>query len=237
MTIGIYALYWEEQDLIYIGQSQHIEVRYREHLRLLASNKHTNYKVQNAYILYGPPTLNILEICPIIQCNELEVQWTDEFNSLSSLNGLNIIEAGKVGWGTNSNSSKYSKIQILKVFSYLYTHKGSLVDIQKRTAVDKFTISDILKGTSHRWLQCTYPDKYMLLSTRKRKVRSISSMLGTKITLLSPEGNIFHIENITEFCKELNIPNIALTSIVRGFARVIDGTRKQYKGWTLYNSL
>lgn len=60
MTIGIYSLYWEEQDLIYIGQSQNIERRFTEHLYKLKNNTHTNYKVQKAYITYGLPSTNIL---------------------------------------------------------------------------------------------------------------------------------------------------------------------------------
>lgn len=55
MTIGIYALYWEEQDLVYVGQSQDIARRFTEHKRKLKNTSHTNYKVQAAYNLYGIP--------------------------------------------------------------------------------------------------------------------------------------------------------------------------------------
>lgn len=99
MAIGIYALYWEEQDLIYIGQSQNIERRFSEHIYKLTNTKHTNYKVQNAYNLYGLPVLNILEQCEISELNTLEISYTKEFNGLDKHRGLCLIEAGNVGWG------------------------------------------------------------------------------------------------------------------------------------------
>ena len=42
MTMGIYALYWQEQDLIYIGQSKEIERRFKDHLRELEACIHCN---------------------------------------------------------------------------------------------------------------------------------------------------------------------------------------------------
>lgn len=49
MNSGIYALYWWEQDLVYIGLSQNLSSRKLEHLNKLKNNRHTNYKVQNTY--------------------------------------------------------------------------------------------------------------------------------------------------------------------------------------------
>jgi predicted GIY-YIG superfamily endonuclease len=71
MTIGIYALYWEEQDLIYIGESDNIERRFKEHLKMLETNKHFNYRVQEVYNTYGLPLFQILEECHI---NELKIK-------------------------------------------------------------------------------------------------------------------------------------------------------------------
>ena len=44
MTTGIYALYWEEQDLIYIGKAQKIEKRFKDHLSKLISGKEKYHK-------------------------------------------------------------------------------------------------------------------------------------------------------------------------------------------------
>lgn len=237
MTTGIYSLYWEQQDFIYIGQSQNIETRAKEHLNMLKRGKHTNYKVQNAYNLYGTPKHFIIEECSTASCNEAEIYWTKEFDSLNSKHGLNIIEAGQVGWGTNSNSSKYSKIQILKVFSMLYKGTYLVKQITVRTGVTKSTVGDILVGNSHLWLKEQYTTKYAQMLSRKKIAASISSKCGNIPSIVSPQGDIHNISSITEFCKSIQDSSISLTSLVRGFARVLDGTRKQYKGWRLYNSL
>lgn len=238
MTIGIYALYWAEQDLIYIGQSQNIEVRFREHISLMRRCKHTNYKVQNTFNLYGVPTLNILEICKIEDTNTLEVYWTKEFDALQGSHGLCIIEPGLVGWGTNSNSSKYSRSSVLKVFSLLYKKNSTVPQIVSRTKVSKSVVQDILVGDSHLWLQEAYPTQYALMQSRVRQTSNISKKLQYTPKLVSPEGVIYEITNITEFCKcTLTSDATSVPSKVRGIARVIDGTRKQYKGWKVYNSL
>lgn len=233
MTIGIYSLYWGAQDLVYIGQSQNIEVRYKEHLALLKRFKHTNYKVQNAYNLYGTPTLKLLEECSIDRTNDAEIYWTKEFDALGTCNGLCIIEPGTVGWGTNSNSSKYSRIQILKVFSLLYKADTSVPEIMCRTGVSKAVINDILSRASHLWLSSSYPEQYSLMGLRLRKVSNISKKLGKAPIIVSPTGEQYAISSITEFCSAINIDNLCLSSKVRGFARIIDKTRKQYKGWKL----
>lgn len=237
MTIGIYSLYWEEQDLIYIGQSQNIETRAKEHISLLKRGIHTNYKVQKAYNLYGLPIHSIIEECTIVSCNEAEIFWTKEFDSLNTKHGLNIIEAGQVGWGTNSNNSKYSRFQILKVFSLLYKGQDKVASIENRCNVSKAVINDILKSNSHLWLKDQYPEEYRQMLNRERICKNISSKLGTNVNIISPKGDVHSISCITDFCKSLNITDTSLTTIVRGFARVIDGTRKQYKGWKLQNSL
>ena len=117
MTTGIYSLYWEKQDLVYIGLSQNIERRFKDHLNTLKNNKHTNYKVQNTFNNYGEPKLIIIEECIIEELNDKEIFWTKEFNSIN--NGLNIIEAGQAGFGTNSSNSKYSKEQIIEALDLL----------------------------------------------------------------------------------------------------------------------
>lgn len=241
MTIGIYALYWEEQDLIYIGQSQNIEVRYREHFRLMLDNKHTNYKVQNTYNLYGNPIHQILEICKIDELNQAETYWTNEFNSLNS--GLNIVEPGLVGWGTNSNASKFSRRQVLRTFSYLYSTTLSYSRVAVLAKVSKSLVQDIASSDSHLWLREVYPKQYtsMLFNKLIRQQQNKGALLGNKGLKIphirAPDGRVFsEIVNITEFCKNIPEFSINLKTSARCIARIIDGTRKQYKGWTVLNT-
>lgn len=228
MTIGIYALYWGVQDLIYIGQSQNIEARYKEHLYKMKNNKHTNYKVQNAFNLYGQPVLQIIEECSIERCNELEVYYTEEFDSINK--GLNIVEAGLVGWGVNSNASKYTKRQILKVFSLLYKTKIATRDIAKRCKVNIGVVHGIQAGNTHVWLKTKYPEKFDRIKDRLktvflRRAYNASSSSGKEIKVINPEGEIIIIQgSLSLFAKNNNLTK-------SHFCKVVAGELPQHKGW------
>lgn len=50
---GIYKIVNHATGQCYVGQSQRVQKRIREHFRLLRLNKHTNQHLQNAYNKYG----------------------------------------------------------------------------------------------------------------------------------------------------------------------------------------
>lgn len=52
-VIGIYKIVNKATGCCYVGQSQRVKKRIREHFRLLRMNKHTNQHLQNAYNKYG----------------------------------------------------------------------------------------------------------------------------------------------------------------------------------------
>lgn len=52
-VIGIYKIVNKATNACYVGQSQCIKKRIKEHFRLLRWNKHPNAKLQNAYNKYG----------------------------------------------------------------------------------------------------------------------------------------------------------------------------------------
>jgi len=52
-TCGIYKIVNMATGQCYVGQSQRVKKRLKEHFRLLRSNKHTNPHLQNAYNKYG----------------------------------------------------------------------------------------------------------------------------------------------------------------------------------------
>lgn len=72
---GIYALWYEEQDLIYIGQSVELSIREKTHKSNLRLNKHSNYKLQEAYNKYGLPEFVVLEYCSEADLDRLELSW------------------------------------------------------------------------------------------------------------------------------------------------------------------
>lgn len=235
MTTGIYALYWEIQDLIYIGQAQDIHIRYIQHISDMKNNTHSNYKIQETYHKYGKPTLFILEIAELSDLNMLEILWQKEFNSLES---LDLIEAGQVGRGVYSNSSKYLKIDILKIFKFLYSSSYSYKEISEKLNIPKSLVQDIKRGASHLWLKERYPSLYKRMhknsTTRYSANKPISSRLHGIKEVKCPEGIVYQISSITEFCKA-NISKVDATehNFISGLGRVLTKERKSYKGWTL----
>jgi len=235
VAVGIYALYWENTSSVYVGQSQNIQGRYKEHLRKLKRNIHTNYRAQDLYNECGIPSLVILETCSITELDTKEILWTEEFNSIEV--GLNIIEAGGVGYGVNAPSSKYTLLQILKVFRLLssgtYYTKNQ---IEEYTGVKEGAYSAIRCGKAHLWLRDKYPFRYNLMCARKdiwvKEGLSLSAKLtrlSTDATLpivLDPEGKEHQVSNIRQFAIDNNLSNSHLGAIIRK-------QRKTHKGWRL----
>ena len=194
--------------------------------------KHSNYKVQNAYNLYGIPRLAILEECSIPELNDKEIFWTKEFNSINA--GLNIVEAGEVGWGVNSNASKYTKRQILKVFAVLYNTFNSAEQIASRCGVPTSFVHTISKGDSHKWLEDEYPQQFAKMRkiaesrVRQKFSSDIIYIKNNIVYLKSPTGEIVKIDtSIREFCRKHNLNSGPMSEVIKG-------QRNQNKGWTLH---
>lgn len=232
--IGIYALVWED-GVIYIGQSINIHYRYRKHILSLRAGTHHNYKVQQHFTKYGEPALEILSLCKESELDKLEIMWIQEFNATTD--GLNISLGGESGRGLFGTNSKYSKTQILKVFSLLYKSNYTYINIQKRTGVNIGVISGISNSTTHMWLEEAYPGKYDILRL-KQGTRLIGRTKGdisysTSYPLLvDPEGLIHNIANIAEFCR---VHKDLVEGDKNTLAAVIRGDRKQSKGFRVYN--
>lgn len=68
-TCGLYKLVNRVTGQCYVGQSQRVKKRIKEHFRLLRQNKHTNPHLQNAYNKYGSDAFyGAIEV----ECSSLE---------------------------------------------------------------------------------------------------------------------------------------------------------------------
>jgi len=226
MNSGIYALYWWEQDLIYIGLSQNLTQRKSEHFRKLNTNKHSNYKVQDAYNKYGNPDFIILEECSIDELPNKEVFWTNEFNALNS--GLCIVAPGIVGFGPNSNASKYSGITILRVFSLLYKGELTIPQIAAKCRVPTTLVSDMHNSKNHLWLK-KYSKEYHLMTSKTRS--NTDKYRQNAIAILkAPDNSLIELFCIKDFCREY----LGTTNHSSNVSRMLAGTRKSCKGFTVY---
>jgi len=88
--IGIYKIKNNKNDKVYIGSSNNMERRFKDHARLLENNKHYNKYLQNAWNKYD----FFFEIIEIVESedilNEREQSWMDFYNSYDREYGYNI---------------------------------------------------------------------------------------------------------------------------------------------------
>ena len=229
MTIGIYLLEFKGTDKVYIGQSLSIEARYSKHLLRLKNNL-GNYKMQNAYNLYGNPTLKILCSCSEEELNDLEEEAFQIYDAIN--NGLNIRDkavGGRGARGEEHSMSKYSNNEIEEVFLLLINNIDKPFSwIENTTEVSLNTIRDISKGKTHLWLKDKYPTEYeYLISLKNTRVVNTSKNKELNYpTILSPEGKEYTIDNISQFARDYKLNK----SHLRG---VLAGLRKTHLGWKL----
>lgn len=228
MTAGIYAIYWEEQDLIYIGQSQDIKQRFIAH-KSLFKRGHYNYKLRKAYTEYGEPQFLILEECPIIELNSKEITYIEEFNSIYM--GLNINSGGDSNiLGYTSGKCKNTKEEIVSAFLMLLNPSNTLENIKKATGLSFSTIESIKYGKRHHWLKEEFPDEVLKMSEMVKSgvYQSISqeNRFKTYAILVSPEGQEYLVTNASKFAREHSLNKGHTCSLIRGEI-------SHHKHWTL----
>lgn len=228
MTVGIYALWFEQPSLVYIGQSVDIQHRFNTHSSLLNRHEHGNYKLLNAFIEFGGPQYIILDKCQIDDLNKLEVQYIKEFDSFNS--GLNLTEGDIEGsWGYNSPRCKASREQLIEAFNLLLDPNNMYEDICEATGITINTLQSIRSQKRHSWLQEEFPEKWSILKNTSSERQSIKQVRrfnkGIRI-VISPRGEEHKVINAARFALENNLNKGHFSGMLRGDTH-------QHKGWTL----
>lgn len=176
MSIGIYALYWQAQDLVYIGKTITLDKRYKQHLGLLTSNKHFNYKVQQAYSTYGVPEYVILKEVVPEDLNKEEISLISEFGAFNTANGLNLTPGGDGTHGEDHPGSLYSNACIEAAFLLLWDRSSPHKDIAIRSEISLDVIKAISSGKLHGWLHSKHPEKYTSMLASKKSEHNIGEL-------------------------------------------------------------
>ena len=227
MQCGIYLLKFSNSGF-YIGQSVNISRRFREHCISLIKGNHKNYKVQNAYI--ETKSLPILEILCECKKSELDRYETEAFEIFDPcVKGLNIaLPAGEFPTmlGETNGFSKYSDKNIVELVRFLLRYPDkSLKTLADEYGIHYSTVKNIANGTSHTWLLDKIPEEYAkLISMKGTRAINTCGSSGKLYTIISPEGIIYNIDNITLFAQQHNLNRGAL-------GQVLNGKYKQHKGW------
>lgn len=220
MTIGIYVLHFNGTDKKYVGQSINIEARYYKHLSMLQHNK-ASPKLQEAYNVYGNPSLEI-----VLECSQSELDICEkEAISIygATYNGLNTEIGGAYhsSIGEVHPTAKYSNEQYAEVLAGLLNPSFKMTDIAKATGVSYNVVVQIYHGESHGYLEEIFPDNYAKLKLMRST--NIRRPVGIGI-LISPEGVEHTVLNISSFAKEHGLSQSHLSNVINGKAR-------SHKGW------
>lgn len=229
MTCGIYILRFEGTSKVYIGQSIVIESRFTNHLNNLAKdNGKANRKMQNAYLKYGIPILDIACECLSSELDTEEQNCFELFDSIN--NGFNVadksFEHGKAYPSDTNGRSKYSEDTYINIFKEIVSSNIPLKDIASNLGVHINTVYQIANGSSLRsTLEPKFPEEYKILLNKVGKRRGVN--LIKQVQLLSPNNITYKLNcSIKEFA--------IIHSLNRAhLGGVINGKNKSHKGWKL----
>lgn len=222
MTIGIYKLVFNNTDKVYIGQSNCIEKRWTSHISNMRFGKATS-KLQKAYNDYGISHYEVLCECSIKELNALEIEaieiydsYNNGFNSTPSSTGPNLL--GENNPSALETNDTYREVLRLLVQTNPTLNKREISDICN---VSIYTVRHIAALESHIWLKEDMPEEYSKLVLLKNN----KYYRGTQYPkLISPDGDIHEVSNITNFSKLNNLSQPKITEVMQG-------TRLHHKGW------
>lgn len=231
MTCGIYILKFKGTDKVYVGQSENVEYRYKKHLQRLKRGTH-NYKMQQAYVLYGVPELEIILFdLTKEELNPSEYEAFEVYDSIS--NGFNIAEQPSIhGSGELNPGSKYSNEKIVEVLFLLIDDRNTYKHIESITGVSLSTVRHIANQEAHSWLQHSHPLEYSKLENLRSKRafnKNTAEIRGIVYpTILSPTGQEYNITNVATFAKEHGLDSSSLAKVLKKRPKYIT-----HKGWKL----
>ena len=231
MVCGIYKLAFNGTDKVYIGQSNNIDHRYKQHITKLVNNEASKI-LQEAYNTFGTPTLEIILECVENELDDSETEAisiydsvTNGFNTLSNAKDIPRLTGDKHGRSLYSN-----ELIVLAMLSIISNPTIMLSKISNMVGISVENLYLIANGTNHRWLYSEYPEEYnkmiQLNGTRRSSSQSASNRGVIYPKVRSPEGLEYYIENIKAFAREHNLDDGHL-------GKVLHNKAKSHKGWKL----
>ena len=161
LKIGIYQIKNKKNGLIYIGSSNNIDKRWKEHKRELNSNRHKNRFIQADWNEFGEDEFEflIIEECDVDERYEIEQEYLDRLLPYNRNNrGYNINE--------NSKRKNMDGVRIYKDRYYRFNpfYKKSESEIKKMLKSGDYQfykIEDIKTNNMYEWYS-VHGDYYVI---------------------------------------------------------------------------
>lgn len=229
----IYAMYWKKPDRYYVGKTNSLKRRSKEHLDLLALEAHYNPKLQEAYNSFGAPEISILETCESEEVYAKEYYWITKLDSVS--NGYNLI-GGRHGDCTATIEEiplpdltitcKFILIDSQNNFHYVNNVNEFCKTNPEMSLVWQSAAGEI--GRVKRGLRKSYKGYrlYSGVDTISLKEKYVYDIYNNGVFLSTTD-------NIAEFCRNNTELKDDWHNAADCLRKVCSGTRRQYKGYTV----
>jgi len=207
---GIYTITNTENKKAYIGQSSHIEKRWKEHSYELKNNRHPNPYLQNSWNKHGEQAFvfQLIEECTEESLTAREQYWLDHFKGLGETYNIAVCTNSPMKGRKHSEDSKV-KISL--------SNKG-----KRQSCLNKLMIAEANKT---RWIGRKHSEE------TKTKLAEITRERNSRThRFIDPEGEIVVIHNLAKFCRENGLNSGHMTQVELG-------KKNHHKGWKVAPSI
>lgn len=214
MKSGVYKILNLINGKCYIGSSENIKRRLKDHSVYLKNNKHPSTHLQNAYNKYGKVAFvfGVIEYCEIDKLEQLEESFLSKIPKNKQYNQRAISKSNR--------GMKWSEETKQKLKGRIPWNVG-LKGVQKPTYSipkgERISIRTEFKKGNAAWNKGTKG----LVKPNK------GSFQPKSFSVLSPSNMVYEGVNLSRFCKEFGLSYSIMQKIV--FYK----TRQEYNGWKL----
>lgn len=216
--IGIYKIVNKINGKIYIGQSNDIERRWREHLCCYCNPNVTDYnsKKYRAFRKYGIENfeLQIIEEVSKEKLNEREIYWIQFYNSVKK--GYNLAYGGSMPnlRGEDHSQAILTQDNVNKIMYYLEFTEKRFGDIGKQFNITSSEICHINNGNNWISDEKAYPLRKTSYA-RKGEENGMSHFTDEEVLSMREMYQIKTIEEIQEIYKD-RVSKSAIKHILTG---------------------
>lgn len=125
---GIYRCVNINDGRSYVGQTNSLQKRKKEHLQALKNHRHGNSHFQRAWDLHGEYNYEwqVVETCPLEELDELEIYWIDRYDAFRDGYNNTVGGGGARGFKHSEESKEKRRERMLGPNNPMYGRTGSL---------------------------------------------------------------------------------------------------------------